>query len=254
MHMNSDNSLQQIIKEFAPIQLEKMDKVKLMRRMDTKFVFNISLLPELLKKARERYFMVEIMAEREQIYKTVYFDTEDYKMYHLHHNGKRKRHKVRVRNYIYTNQQFLEIKQKNNKGETIKKRVNYLSTDNMTTGKTNDFLNQHIPFNPNLLQETLANKFIRITLVNKDFTERITLDYNLKFTDLKTKQTGKPENICIAEIKKSRDDKQSPFIKYLRELRVCPTGFSKYCMGLAMLNPDIKSNRFKEKIRTIDNF
>src|SRR5690606_31022332 len=105
--------------DFEAITLDQMDQVRLMRRTDTKFVFSIQHLPAMLKIALPDYYMVEIENEREQIYTTTYFDTPEYDMYNIHHNGKLNRHKVRIRKYVYSNQEFLEVKRKNNKGETI---------------------------------------------------------------------------------------------------------------------------------------
>lgn len=250
--MGIGNKIRKVIAKFEPISLDDMGSVKLMRRTDTKYVFNTEKLPELLKKAVDGYYMVEIEDEREQIYKTTYYDTEDYQMYHLHHNGKLNRHKVRVRKYVYTNQKFLEVKRKNNRGETIKNREEHLNKSHLINSEdSNDFLENHIPFSPDKLIPTLDNKFIRLTLVNKNFTERITLDYKLQFTDLKYKTKTKTKGICICEIKKGRDTKNSPFVNYLRELHIHNQGFSKYCMGIALLNPDVKSNNFKRRIRAV---
>lgn len=250
--MGLGNKIKKAIWKFDPISLEEMDQVRLMRRTDTKFVFNLDYLPKLLKKAREQYYMVEIMNEREQIYNTTYFDTEDYKMYQIHHNGKLNRHKVRIRHYVYTEQEFLEVKRKNNKGETIKKRIEHLDDEHQIKFDDSlDFVNRYTPYDSKLLIPTLGNNFIRLTMVNKDFSERITLDYKLKFTDLQHNLKTKTEGICIAEVKKGRDNKTSPFIKLLREHKINSMGFSKYCMGIALLNPQVKNNNFKQRIRTI---
>jgi hypothetical protein len=250
--MDIGSKIENVIIDFEPITLDQMDRVQLMRRTDTKFVFNIKHLPGLLKKATDKYMMVEIEGEREQIYVTTYFDTNNYTMYHLHHNGKLNRHKVRVRKYIYSKHEFLEIKKKNNKGETIKKRIEHDEDDpNLNFLSHDDFIGKFSPFESNSLEPTLGNKFIRLTLVNKDYSERITLDYNIKFTDLKYKNEISQNDICIAEIKKGRYDNSSPFIDYLKELRINPVGFSKYCMGMAMLNPEVKNNNFKQKIRQL---
>lgn len=250
--MSIGDKLKHIVKSFDPIGLDRMDRVKLMRRTDTKFVFNVSHLPQLLEKALANYYMVEIENEREQIYHTTYFDTNSYTMYHLHHNGKLNRHKVRVRKYIYSKHEYLEIKRKNNKGETIKTRVAH-DNDNPELNflAQNKFIEKNSPFQTKYLKPALGNKFIRLTLVNKDFSERITLDYEIKFTDLRYKNETEPRNICIAEVKRERDNKDTPFMEYLKELRINPVGFSKYCMGMAILNPDVKNNNFKQKIRQL---
>jgi len=251
--MNSVSNLDEVIERFAPISLEQMDAVKLMRRTDTKFVFNVRLLPELLSKAADNYFMVEIKNLRKQAYQTTYFDTSDYSMYTSHHNGKLNRCKIRIRRYVCSNQEFLEVKRKNNHGETIKNRIMRPNPEEqIDVNGSKRFLEKYTPFGHQVLFPKLGNQFIRLTLVNKNLTERITLDYNLEFIDLKYNKHISAGAICIAEIKKDKESKKSPFITNLKDLRVNPSGFSKYCIGLAMLqNPEVKINLFKPKIRKI---
>jgi hypothetical protein len=251
--MGLGSKIRKQVAKYDPITLEQMENVRLMRRTDTKFVFCKEKLPNILKLARENYFMVEIENEREQIYETIYFDTADYEMYRIHHNGKLNRFKVRIRKYIYSKMQFLEVKAKNNKGETIKKRIPCTEADErLETEETGAFLKKYTPFDQENLIPKLGNKFIRLTLVNRDLSERITLDYKLRFDDLTFNGKVKTSNVCIAEIKKSRDNKHSKFIEILREERVQSMGFSKYSVGMALLNPEIKKNGFKERIRKIE--
>lgn len=251
--MGLGNKIRKKVAKFEPISLDQMDQVRLMRRTDLKFVFNLQYLPKLLKMALDNYYMVEIKDEREQLYKTTYFDTADYRMYQQHHNGKLNRHKVRIRKYIYTQQEFLEIKRKTNRGETIKNRIEHCTDGSIpvNTEQSNEFVSKYTPYDSELLIPTLGNRFTRLTLVNKDYSERITLDYKLKFTDLKHQNKTKTKGICVAEIKKSRDTTTSPFLSYLNNLRIRSMGFSKYCLGMALLNPEVKNNLFKQKLRLI---
>lgn len=252
MNTNIENSIREKIDLFDPINLNEMDAVKLMRRIDSKFVFSIEKLPEILEAAKNKYLMVEIENYREQKYETVYYDTCDYDMYTSHHNGKLNRHKVRIRKYIYSDQEFLEVKKKNNRGETIKTRIGrHAEIKTIDSKKNTEFLNRYTPFDPKDLQPKLGNRFIRLTLVNKNFSERITLDYNIHFEDLEEGTKLHRNGICIAEVKRSRDDRNTDFINLLTILRINPMGFSKYCMGLAMLNQNIKGNLFKQRIRKI---
>ena len=103
-------SIDQQITLFEPITLKEMDSVKLMNRKDTKFIFNEKMLPALLKDLTKNYKILEISKKRESQYKTMYFDTEDFKFYTQHHNGKLNRHKVRYRQYIDVDLTFLEVK------------------------------------------------------------------------------------------------------------------------------------------------
>jgi hypothetical protein len=253
MNMSLENKLHHIISLFDPIGLDQMEPVRLMRRIDTKFVFPVTHIDELLGAVIDDYYIVETENRREQIYKTTYFDTDDYVMYHMHHNGKQNRHKVRIREYVYSNQEFLEVKRKNNKGETIKNRIEHKGSHNISAcSSSKKFIGAYSPYNSEFLTPTLGNSFMRVTLVNKNFKERITLDYKIKFTDLKFNSHRINNDTCIVEIKTDRDTKaQSPFLKKLNDMRIKSTGFSKYCMGLALLNPEVKNNIFKQKLRLL---
>ena len=44
----------------------------------------------------------------------------------------------------------------------------------------------------------------------------------------------------------------SPVLAMLRQLRIHPHGFSKYCMGAAMTNEELPVNRFKPKLRDVE--
>ena len=109
------NSIDQLKSSFDPISLKEMDGVKLMNRKDTKFIFNEEILPELLEALKDNYNILEISKKRESQYKTMYFDTDDFKFYIQHHNGKLNRHKVRYRQYADVGTTYLEVKFKSNK-------------------------------------------------------------------------------------------------------------------------------------------
>jgi hypothetical protein len=250
--MNLENDLRKIIENFAPISLSRMDSVKLMRRIDYKFIISIDQLPALLKKALIDYYILDVDGVREQLYETTYFDTYDYQMYNLHHNGKLNRCKIRVRKYVSSGMEFLEVKRKNNKGETIKNRiVKPEENEQLDFEGSTGFIQKYTPYDDQLLWPKLGNRFIRLTMVNKDMSERITIDYQLKFTDLKYHKQISNNNLCIIEIKRDYNSKKSSFLTTLNEMKIYPGGFSKYCIGLAMLNPEVKKNLFKQKIREL---
>jgi hypothetical protein len=251
--MNLESDLTTIIDSFAPITLSKMDSVKLMRRVDYKFVLSAKQLPLLLKKAMVDYYVLDVNGIREQIYETTYYDTNDYQMYNCHHNGKQNRCKIRVRKYVCSNMEFLEIKRKTNKGETIKNRiVKPDGNDQLDFIGSTGFIKKYTPYDDQLLWPKLGNNFIRVTMVNKDMSERITIDYKLKFTDLKYHKQIAENNLCIVEIKRDYGSNKSAFLTTLNEMKIYPGGFSKYAIGLAMLNPEIKKNLFKQKIRELE--
>ena len=76
--------LTDILSTFAPISLEQMSEVKLMNRIDRKFVTTTDRLYQLLQMARQDYYIQEIDGERNPEYDTTYFDTIAFDMYNQH--------------------------------------------------------------------------------------------------------------------------------------------------------------------------
>jgi hypothetical protein len=114
-----------------------------------------------------------------------------------------------------------------------------------------NFLRQHLRFAPESLTQQLENNFNRITLVNKARTERLTIDTGLRFHNLVTDCRRDLTGLAIIELK--RDGLQpSPILDMLLQLRIKPSGFSKYCMGQAFTNDTLKRNRFKQRMRLVE--
>jgi hypothetical protein len=91
--------------------------------------------------------------------------------------------------------------------------------------------------------------YTRTTLVNQDLTERITLDQGLVFRD-GILLIGLPE-LMIAEVKQASFSAKSPFFTLLKEERIYPSSFSKYCVGTILTHPEIKHNRYKPVMRRV---
>ena len=123
MNKNKKFLFQYLLNDFQGVSLKELDKVKLLDRQDTKFVFNQVQLPLILERIKPLYRILEINNDRIFTYDTTYFDTDDFLFYNQHHNENRKRFKVRFRKYSSNNKSFFEIKIKNNKNRTLKKRL-----------------------------------------------------------------------------------------------------------------------------------
>lgn len=235
---------------FDSITLNEMDQVKLMNRTDQKFWFHSDYLPELLEMVKNDYFLLHIDGENKLPYATTYFDTENNKMFIAHHNGKLNRFKIRRRSYVNSGISFLETKFKNNKGRTIKKRIPSSNDNNEFTDTEVQFINSHTPFSTSELIPSLDNKFSRLTLVNKNFKERCTIDLNIEFQI--SNRIVALDNLVIVEIKSDGKSTASPLALALRENRIKANGFSKYCVGRSLTNPLLKRNAFKQKLRSIE--
>ena len=246
IHTKYIDSMMQKLDEFIPINLGEMDRVKLMDRIDTKYIMNIHELPVLLDFAKHHYRILEIDNRRMMQYSTKYFDTSDLSMYKAHHNGKLNRYKIRNREYVDSSESFLEIKFKSNKGRTSKKRINASNHQSRFTSENQKFIEHNTPFDASELKQSLRNRFSRITLVHKKIEERITIDMNLvSYTESATVEMP---SLAIIEIKQSKQSQKSDFVKLLRQRKHKPTGMSKYCIATAILNKEVKFNLFKSKI------
>jgi hypothetical protein len=238
-----------LLHRFEPISLAQMDSVALMDRADTKYVMNMWQLVQSLAMLSDQYWMLEIDGLRAQHYQTIYFDTVDLALYAAHHDQKRNRYKVRSRRYVDSSLSFLEVKLKTNRDHTIKSRTQTRDLVTRFTPETGSFLNTHFPLTAELLSPRLWNDFYRVTLVSKSRQERLTLDMNVQLRS--DWRAASLSDIAIAEVKQSKLDRDSDFGRLMRAMNIRPTGFSKYCIGISLLYPQVKHNHFKPTLRLL---
>lgn len=239
-----------LIKSFAPINLKEIKKAEFMNRVDSKFVIHQGLLIRLLSELKEQYRILEINGSRLMKYLTVYFDTPENDLFLAHHNGKLNRYKVRKRLYLDTNTCFLEVKFKDNKGKTHKQRIPS-STDLFGFNDSDtQFLKTTLPFDSSGLIPVISNRFLRITLVANNYSERCTIDLQLNF--ISGGIDNPLTNLTIIEVKQDAGSQNSPLIKLLNCHHIHSTGFSKYCIGRVLNEKNLKYNSFKPKLRKIE--
>ena len=238
------SDLLQIIDGFTPISLDEMDDVKLMSRTDTKFAFKSAKLPGLLERMQPFYRVLSIDKKFIHDYRSLYYDTIDRKFYLDHHNRRVNRNKIRFREYVGSDLTFLEVKKKNNKGRTIKKRIKVGSISNQLTIEQQQYVNKIVGREINVEAKQWIN-FSRITFVHSINKERLTIDMDLTFEN--KERSGDLKEIVIAEVKQERMSRSSDFMKIAKELHILPVRISKYCMSTLELDPNLKQNRFKEK-------
>jgi hypothetical protein len=233
------------------ISLEEMSGVQLMNRKDVKYIIKASMIPSILKRLAEGYHIQEIDNKRLAEYKTIYLDTKELEFYHTHMNGKLNHMKMRIRSYVESNLSFLEIKSKSNKGRTRKARIVFDADEGFKKGSAADFISQASGFIAGDLLPVLENDFKRMTLVNNNKSERITIDLNISFKNCLSENSGSISDLAIIEIKQDRFS-ESLMHKYLSDLRIKKSGISKYCLGIAMTSDYIKKNLYKRKMRYIN--
>jgi hypothetical protein len=226
-----------------------MDEVTLLDRVDTKYVFQARKLPLILSKLSDSYDVLEIGRNRFHHYETLYFDTKEKMCYLNHHNRRMNRFKLRSRKYADTGLCYFEIKIKNNKERTRKERKKHPGPQEVIDGKPAMLLAEITGLTPEMVVPAIRIDFSRVTLVNHELNERVTIDTELEFRNGNMVKSF--PGIVIAELKQNRSC-SSLFSDILHREHVLPYRISKYCIGMCSLDPDIKQNNFKEKLHYLN--
>lgn len=240
------NLITQEIDQFEPIDLADMDKIKLMNRTDTKYIFKKQQLPSILRDLQKDYFILEIDNQRLMPYENEYYDTNDFLFYAMHHRGLLSRHKVRIRTYKTSDIRFIEYKLKNNKSRTVKFRMKLHADEDIHHPEVRDFLLRYSSIDTKKLSERTDIHFNRITLAHKQLEDRCTLDINLHAHWNNKEHHFK--NLVIAELKQEKFKHASPFNLCLKSHKIYPKRFSKYCFSILKTNPSVKANNFKPRL------
>ena len=242
-----------VVDELEPISLAELGSKALLDRVETKYAMPQAMLPSVLAAIGPHYFVLEVEGQRLNHYRTLYYDTADFAMYRRHHVGAGDRYKVRARQYVESQVAFLEIKHRTKKKRTVKSRIR--TTELVThladgpAGLAAEFVDEHCPYTAEDLAPRLWNSYTRITLASKSACERVTLDLDLSF-DGAGQRLDLP-GIVIAEVKQGAHAGKSDFVSLMRQRGVRKTGFSKYCLGVSLLHPEVKHNHFRTLQRLV---
>lgn len=231
------------LNQFSPISLKQLGKAALMDRLETKYIFRRDHILNFLSELKSEYRVLEIKEQRICSYLTEYYDTADFHFFQLHQKGSGRRWKVRQRTYLDSQANFLEVKYKDNRKRIRKSRLQTeLNLDHILDNEK-AFISANAPCSLTELYPKLEVWYTRTTLVKNDGQERVTLDSQLNYSNGIISRDL--EGLIIAEIKQANYNPASPCMAQLKKGGIRPSPFSKYCIGISLLYPDIKHNRFK---------
>lgn len=238
-----------LLESFSPVSLADLDVVSLLHRVDSKYLLSLPQLERFLSSVAGGYQILTIDGRSCFCYRTLYYDTDRFSLYHDHHNGKRGRYKVRAREYIDSGLCFDEVKFKDNRGKTHKYRARRGSFSWRADGAFTAFVRERFPLDPALLAPRVAVTYNRFTFTDIHRSERMTVDTGVVFHA----SGGKAPlgDVAIVELKQERGRMATAAALALRELRIRCVGCSKYCLGVVSLCEGVKKNRFKNTIRYI---
>ena len=250
--------MQPLLNGFQAISLEKTNRLaKMLNRVDNKYVVNGEQYRALLAMLRDQYGVLDIKNCNEFQYRSCYYD-DNYSCYFEHHQARRKRVKVRTREYVNSGLKFFEIKLKGLRGRTDKHRTN---CDQIVMPKLQSeqhamlvelFAKKYKMAMPFDFQPALIVNYSRCTLVALKGGERVTIDFDLRFElpyrNKNAVQIG--HDFIIVETKSG--DGHGIVDDALKQLGVRRASkCSKYCIGVNLTGAVTKNNNFLHTIKHV---
>jgi hypothetical protein len=251
--VNSDAATERAAAAAAPVALaDVLDRAGLQTRVDRKYLVPARAFTDFSDEVAHRLLVLEIGGRRRFGYESVYFDTADLHTYRAHRQGRRLRCKIRTRTYTDTGGCAFEIKMEGRRGTTVKERLPYSPEDR--TRLTDEALRRleetmtayGIPV-PEGLQPSLRTTYTRTTFVDRDEATRVTCDTDLAYA-LPDPLPGSLSTACgpdghvLVEVKSAA--RGTHFDAALRSAGGRPVGLSKYCVGIALLRPEVPGNQW----------
>ncbi len=250
MLTDSIAAIEELMAGFTTADEELVVERVLEQRRDWKFVLPVGSVVGLLEPLAAHYRVLLAADQRLARYENHYFDTLNRHCYREHHRGRGRRDKVRVRSYLDRELSVLEIKSRNPRRLTSKRRLQRSFGElSISDPAAQQFIAEHSSLQPAQLQPSLSNSFRRITLLGLDSPERLTLDLGICFKQGESER--RLRSVAVAEVKSACGRNATPALAHFRRARLRPQGFSKYCVGTALLNEGLRANRFLSILRQV---
>lgn len=234
-----------------PISLDELNtQARLMTRVDRKYFLPRELFVELLAATRDDFRVLEIDQKRRFEYRTVYFDSPDFRFFRDHVQDRRHRFKVRTRTYVDTGSCHLEVKSKGYRGQTVKQRIAHpidspLALTNGDTAFIDSVIGEKAGRGVHAadLAPVLETVYDRITLCHD--AQRLTCDLDIESLNDVESHMG-PKDVLV-ETKSAGG--VGIWDELLKQAGIRPHKVSKYCVGASLLYPELPSNPWSRTIR-----
>jgi hypothetical protein len=132
----------------------------------------------------------------------------------------------------------------------LKKRLSTSSPVVCFTPEIRAWLADACPLDCATLEPKIWIAYRRMTLVSHWHCERVTLDTDLAF--FTADRMLRMDRIVVAEVKMDSTHKDSPFLAQMRTRRVPRRSFSKYAIGMSLLEDGVKKNNIKPQLLSIE--
>ena len=221
----------------------------LQTRTDRKYLVPAADFLAMTRRLDGALAALEIDGLRRFDYESVYFDTPELEAHHAHAHGRRHRWKVRTRSYLDSGLCTLEVKSEGGRGETIKDRHPWTLRDRHSLDPgARELIGTTLGSRAlaERLEVSLVTRYDRTTVVDLQTRNRMTCDVGLVF-DRGGRSRHGPSDLVLVESKTT--GAAGPVDAILWRLGHRPLSLSKYCAGLALLDPSLPANRWNRTLR-----
>ena len=230
------------VRSLSPISLDDLnERAALQERVDTKLIVFPSVLTRLVELVGDDMDVLEIDGRRQFGYDSAYFDSPTWRTYRDHVQQRRRRFKARTRTYVDSSVCMFEVKLEGGRGTTTKHRSPHPigAAQRLTTSARAELdrilAEQGIaPVGELVMATTTAYR--RITLTGAERPIRVTLDTELVCRSDRGVVRALDDRVLLeVKTRTARD----PVLRVLQQLGARPVSVSKYCAGVALLNPEL---------------
>jgi hypothetical protein len=241
---NAARAVREVAAAVPAISLAKvLERAELQVRLDRKYLVPAPDFVPLAQLLKGQLKALEIDRRRNFHYESRYFDTPDFLTYREHGADRPDRFKVRTRSYLDSGETMFEVKLGRPDGRTIKRRLTYsFDRRDQITSAASRYLSAALRATgrqlPRELAPTVVTTYRRTTFLAADGSTRITVDHDLAFRNADGAADG-PEDLVLVEVKSAAETTQVD--RALNALGIDPVSISKYCVGVALLHPELPS-------------
>lgn len=236
--------------ELAPIDLDELvARADLQVRQDRKYLVPPAVVDHVVRRHGAELRVLEIDARRSFAYESVYFDTPELDSHLAAARGRPRRFKVRTRVYVDSATAMLEVKTRGRRGDTVKRRWEHDQNERYVLGpRSRRHLSTVEQVAPHVdrLSPRLVTRFHRSTLVMNDDSARVTLDDEVQWISPDGPTLTLPDRLLV-ETKSAGPP--SSLDRALWAAGHRPVRISKYCTGMAALDPSLPSNKWHRTLR-----
>lgn len=239
---------------FAPISLEEMNATaRMMKRVDRKYLLSHAEATRLLANMPQATRVLTISGQFWQHYRTAYLDSSAWGSYYTAAYKRRRRYKVRMRNYVNSGLAFLEVKTRGPRKTTVKDRmpipVECVYGDTVPEPclpwLEATLSDRCVDVDTSDLHPTLKNEYWR-AMLKPPGVGRTTIDTSLAW---KSARGGALSGFDLVFVETKSGASPSVVDKILWSHGHRPLRVSKFGTGLAVMHPELPANKWLPAIR-----